>query len=769
METALDIEHGELYLFPERSRTTVFELHGSDGANRLIFVSKSDTTTLRLGLEEFSELRNRPNGAIRVPKPDRKLSESYVYTDPATFIDPTASSLSVRERARILALKKSHLWALSVQFYTRKYDEAPETSRSDDGLDQFIASHSQEAQSIGLLPLISASTLRKAIKERGTSGDRELHYFLPDRERHRGKFWDPFILQLRTELVDGFWHPSARRLGEVLDEFLDRLRKKNDELQGLGAEPLKPPTREILRLWINREECYFRYKARYGKKLADRRFRGHMRALQATRPLEYVMFDHALADAWAPYEDEDGCALLPERPWLVLAVDVFSRVILAAVLTFASPSVHTVAMALSQLIRPKTFLSKDLLRFKNFGDFYGRPSFIIVDRAWENTGTSFQTICESVGINIIWAPVRTPQFKCHVEHAFHDLNQRYWHRLPSGIPHKPHTMSQLGLDPRARVDRGLKEMTDGLWYAIRKLAFTVNEGIGMAPARAWLEGFRQHRRPTIDDVGVFDSFLGKVRECQLSTRGIRLENNLFHDPETTSALLNDLLRFAKKSMQRRAALSSGTVRVHVTMSHTCDSIEVWNPLRRKNVKLPNILPRYSSDLTWEEDKAVRAFARQRNLAFCTEDEMLDVSLTVASAVKSKIQQAPFREARKVARKHRPKATLVPGNIIEEVWEEPSDSGMGSRSVKQFIPATRRTDERRIAKITRRGGAAATKKAVKTRRLRQDAKKLAVTKGALAEAPTAMAPGDTSYADWAPIVDSAGHIAALVATQEKSSC
>lgn len=771
MDTELDVAPGELYLFPEHSRTAVFELHSRDGADRLIFVSKSDRATLRLRANEFVRLRNKANGAIRIPAPERRESESFEYTDPATFSDPYASGLSLRERDRILSLKKSYRWALTVQFFTKKYDDAPEISRSDAGLDQFIAGHSQEANSLGLEPLISASTLRKATVERGSNGDRALHYFLPDKERRLGRFWDPFILCLKARLIDEYWHPKAPRLTDVQGDFRDRLRAKNIELERVGADPLTQPTDETLRLWINHEECYHRYKARYGARKAARRFQGQQRAIQATRPLEYVMLDHTLADAWAPVEDENGDFLLPERPWLVLAIDVFSRVILAAFLTFAFPSIYTVAMALKQVIRPKDFLDPAFLSFKNFADFYGKPSFIIVDRAWENTGTSFQTNCESVGINVIWAPVRTPEFKCYVEHTFHELNQLYWHRLPSGIPHKPHMMAQVRVDPRKNVDRDLKTMTDGLWHAIRKMAFRVNSGIGMAPARAWQDGFRTHRRHTIDDVSAFDGFLGKVRQCQLSTSGIKLANMRFHDPETTSGLLNDLLRFARKSLQRRAPMSSGTFQVHVTMGHTCEYIEVWNPLRRRNIRLPNTLQEYSFNLTWEEDRANRALAQKENLEFCSEDEMLEVSRALTATYKSQIAELPSREARKVARKYRPKAQLDPGRVVEEVWEEPSDTGMGSRSIQQVIPASLRSDERTIPKISRRGGADASRKAVKARRQHQEKSKRVQMKtepsANTAESTTTGSGG--AYSGWEPVGDSSARLARLAAALEDPSC
>ena len=409
---------------------------------------------------------------------------------------------------------------------------------------------------------------------------------------------------------------------------------------------------------------------------------------------------------------------------------------------------------------------QDLARFQvNLG---GADTLSAFDKVID--GASFQTMCESVGIDVIWAPVRTPEFKCHVEHAFHDLNQIYWHRLPSGIPHRPHVMAQLNLNPRSKVDRDLKAMSDGLWHAVRKMAFRVNSGIGMAPARAWMEGFREHLRPEVDDVTAFDGFLGKVRQCQLSTSGIKLENLRFHHPEITSGLLNDLLRYAKATRQRRAPMSSGTVMVTVVQEEFCDHIEVWNPRKRKNISLPCTLSEYSRGLTWSEHKSIREFAKKENLAFCSEDEMLEVSSSLSATYKSQIAELPYREARKLTRKYQPGHRLVPGSIVEEAWEDPSDTGMGSQGIRHIIPASRRTDARKIAKISRRGGADATKKAAAAKKRRRQ--QLLDEKAKPASPPEVSAKTDPKdggkYSMWGVVEDSAERLARLAASSEASN-
>jgi putative transposase len=713
-DPAMDIRPGQLFLFPKKSRESVYELHeiADDGTH--VFVAKSGRSTTKLSRKDVTEKFSATGEIIRVYR-DVELSpsESFTYVDPRTFMDPEEASGRAERRA-IVALKRKHIKALTQQFYVRKFDAGPYPGRSHPKLTTFIRMHEVEARSLGLDPDFSTSTLRRSINDCGKPGARELHHFLDRKDSQKGSRWDPYILMLKAEMIDLFWSKKAPKLWEVQNEFSIRIKQKNEELSRLGVKDLLgEPSDEALRLWINSAEDYYRYKARYGKLRADRRFRGQNRAIQASRPLEYVMFDHTPADAWANVENASGQVLMQERPWLMLAVDVFSRAPLAAILTFEQPSIATVVLCMKQLIRKKDFLPPELRNYKNFDDFWGKPSFIIVDCAWEFAEVSFQTMCESMGISIIWAPIHTPEFKCHVEHAFDLLNKLYWHRLPSGIPHKPHVMNQLRLDPRSKADRNLAQMTDGLWYALRKAAFSKTDSFEMSPALVWKDGVERHGRPMINDVNAFDSFLGRVKSGQLTTSGIKYDNQQFHDPLITGALLNDMMRFAKKSLQRKSAAPSGVARVHFMIDETCEAIRVWNPVTKLNVHMPNVLRRFSAGLRWKEADDCRQLARDRNLLFCSEDEMLEVVAALRATYEPTIASQPFREARKLAGRFTPGTKVVAGSVVEEVFEDPSDSGMGT-SVPNSIPAHERTDGREVIKSSRRGGAEATRKAAATR-------------------------------------------------------
>jgi putative transposase len=722
VEAEADLAKGELYLFPHDGEDAIFEYVGLDRSQRVVFVGKTSKTTKKLCKDEFVALRNRESGhrAIRVVDA-RRASASASAVDPREFMDENDPKLSGRDRNAITRLRRKRLRARSLYFFCCRFDAEP-VGTGEISLTRFIRKHAAEAERQKLESHYSASTLRRALRHHGAPGDRDIRDYFSN-TTDKGSRWGPFIHNCKIQLIDEYWSKAAPRLKEVVNTFSDRVEAENKRLQALGAEPLDPPSPEALRLWIKGAECYDRYALRHGKRAASRRYRGQNRAIQATRPLEFVMFDHTRVDAWANVAGEDGETILQERPWLMLAVDVFTRMILAAVLTYEPPSIYTVVLGLKQMVRPKKLFPKDLRGFKGVDDGWGHASNIIVDNGWENTEASFQTMCEGAGINVIWAPVRTPEYKCHVEHAFHVLNQDCWHRLPSGIPHKPHVMTQLGLDPRAKADRGIEELRDGLWRAIGQYHLRVNDGISMAPARAWREGLEKHGRRMIDDVTAFDLLLGRVRYCQLTTSGIRLDGQKFHDPGVTSKLLNDMLRYSKASAQRKAPNSTGTMFVLVTVTaSTCGYIHVWNPRTRRNVRLPNINPTFSVLVSWDEAKAARKLADEENLAFCSDSEMLAVAMKLQESYEPRMKNLPYREARKLTRKQVPAFTLVPGSTVEAKTEAPSPTGQASQQITVSIAAQEREGRRRPPKSARRGGESATRKSMKARQKNKDASK-----------------------------------------------
>lgn len=175
---------------------------------------------------------------------------------------------------------------------------------------------------------------------------------------------------------------------------------------------LKPPHPNTVRNRIKTIPSYLRTTKRHGHRTAKEAFspiKGPFPG--ADYPLAIVQIDHTLLDVILV----DDIHRKPiGRPWLTLAMDVFSRMVLGYHVSFDSPSALSVGLCLAHAILPK----KDwLAKYKVDGEWpcYGVPKTVHADNAKEFRGTLLQRACEQYGIDLEWRPVARPEFGGHIE------------------------------------------------------------------------------------------------------------------------------------------------------------------------------------------------------------------------------------------------------------------------------------------------------------------------------------------------------------------
>jgi putative transposase len=646
--TPCNVKVGELYavMVPDHDAALILEFRKRLSNGILRFVKPGTDQEFNFHQPQWDDMRS-DRRACRISEVKRGRSAAEIEDiDPLALLDPDEPSITLKERDQRLKAAARLENARTLRFYVMRYDEAP-PSRGRVGIRNFIDDLYEEARDVAKLRTKpSPQQVLRAVDECGVPGERPLSAFLARNGRHnRSARWPEFTLALVLTMNTDYWSIPTKRHCDVISAFYEAFDLENDrravelkKLQENRAEqwlpplgdnelpfdlrPLTRPSDETLRLWINAGENYWSWKAKFGEPAARHRFKGHGRAIKATAPLEFVMIDHTRVDTWAALYNENGTRVLVERPWLTLAIDVYSRMILGAVLTYEGPSVYSALRCLRQVVRNKRFLIERYGYHKGATDGYGRPTTVIVDNAWEFTGISFQVCCEAVGIHVIWAPVKCPEFKPYAERAFGMLNALVWHRLDAGIPYKAQEMTARGLDPQPKAIQTIEWLNDRMWEGIVTVYHLEEHGEEkIIPAKRWRDGLlAADGRPTLDDVGELDKVLGRSVRCLLTTSGITHDNERFHDKVITSDLLDRLLRHAKRRGQRRG-LSSGKVFVLGTWDPGDASfIHVWDWVQRKNIKLPNLNPEYSQGLSWNAAEKIRKFAREQNLAFHTDRE-----------------------------------------------------------------------------------------------------------------------------------------------------
>lgn len=128
-------------------------------------------------------------------------------------------------------------------------------------------------------------------------------------------------------------------------------------------------------------------------------------------PLQVVQIDHTKLDIVLV----DDISRRPiGRPWITLAMDVYSRMVTGFYVSFDPPCAMSVGLCIAHSILPK---EKWLAKFNVSAPWpvWGVMDAIHADNAKEFRGKMLTRACEQYGINLVWRPVKTPHYGGHIE------------------------------------------------------------------------------------------------------------------------------------------------------------------------------------------------------------------------------------------------------------------------------------------------------------------------------------------------------------------
>ncbi|BBH54639.1 Mu transposase C-terminal domain-containing protein [Fluviispira sanaruensis] len=212
------------------------------------------------------------------------------------------------------------------------------------------------------------------------------------------------------ENVESIIHKVVREL--YLDKQKRKISKVVQEVRRRCIEAnIPPPGQNTVRRRISQISLEKVFEKRSGKFAAHPFTANHGPAITAQDPLEIFMIDHTKVDVIVVDEQQ---RLPIGRPWLTLAIDVFSRCIAGFYLSFESPSAVSVGMCLTHAIFDKT----DLLNKFNIQHSWplkGKPEKIVVDQGSEFKSEALRKGCEQHGISIHWRKVGYPHLNGVIE------------------------------------------------------------------------------------------------------------------------------------------------------------------------------------------------------------------------------------------------------------------------------------------------------------------------------------------------------------------
>ena len=145
----------------------------------------------------------------------------------------------------------------------------------------------------------------------------------------------------------------------------------------------------------------------------------------ANWPLSYVQVDHTRLDIILV---DDKYRQPVGRPYLTLAIDVFSRMVAGFYLSVDPPNCFTVGMCIAHAVLPKDQFLADYGMTSDW-PIAGKVQTIHVENSLEFRSDVLKSACDKHQINLEWRPVREPQYGGHTERLFRTINTRI-HTLP---------------------------------------------------------------------------------------------------------------------------------------------------------------------------------------------------------------------------------------------------------------------------------------------------------------------------------------------------
>lgn len=243
---------------------------------------------------------------------------------------------------------------------------------------------------------------------------------------------------------------------------------------------LKPPCRNAVtrRIGIISEEV--KVRRRHGKKRAKELCKAAPGHFTADYPLEKVQVDHTLADvillADTPNREVIG------RPWLTLAIDCATRMVVGFYISFDRPNAESVAKCIVQAVSPK----------EHWLEEYGIPEDwpvqgmwkqIWLDNAMEFRSQALLRGADNNGMFVFYRPVGSPEVGGIIERLIGTMMGKV-HLLPGTTKSNVHELGDYEAEKRAVMT--LSEFT--AWFCeqvVTHYHLTTHRTLGVPPIVAW--------------------------------------------------------------------------------------------------------------------------------------------------------------------------------------------------------------------------------------------------------------------------------------------
>ncbi|EPJ95841.1 Mu transposase C-terminal domain-containing protein [Pseudomonas psychrophila] len=295
--------------------------------------------------------------------------------------------------------------------------------------------------------------------------------------------------------------------------------------KGLDSPCKDTVARRVKLLFSKKEHA----KIKHGKDAASQSYSARPGKKKVSRPLQWVQMDHTLVDVILL--DDDRISVIG-RPWLTVAIDIKTRVILGYYLSLHVPSTVSVACALSHGILPKTEFAKSLGIHSMECLFYGQPEVLHMDNAAEFTSPKFKVGCASFGIQTEYRPYGRKHYGGHVERLIGTFMTTKVHYLKGTT--MSNAVARRGIDSAKSATMTFSDFTR--WFAREVMVYhsTIHSELGVSPSQEWSDYYAPNGGipfpPKIFQPEKLKLYFMPEETRKINPEGIKLHGETYWDP-----------------------------------------------------------------------------------------------------------------------------------------------------------------------------------------------------------------------------------------------
>lgn len=357
-------------------------------------------------------------------------------------------------------------------------------------------------------------------------------------------------------------------------------------------EKFKPPGRSTIYRWLDDLQQDIVDGARLGAEAARVKYRVAFGGLKVGNILERVEIDHTPIDLIVI----DSLTFLPlGRPWLSLAKEKTSRIVMGFYISLNAPSAHSVLQCLRRSILPKDLWLARFPDIKGIWPAHGLMDLLAIDNGMDLHSDALAISCQEMGIQILFCGAKTPEHKGSVERFFRTLNTGLIHRLPGTVFSNVNQRGNYPSEELAVIDMETLVHLVTKWI-VEVYNVTRHRSIGTTPLQKWME--LAPNRPI--DLPMcpqeVEVIIGIPATRTLFHYGIELEGLHYN-----SQRLQDIRR-------RRGENQPISLKFY---EDTVGHVHVFDPYAKEYIQVPCVAGEYAAKLPRDIHRLVREQARRR--------------------------------------------------------------------------------------------------------------------------------------------------------------